>query len=62
VTIPVRVGVALDPLADFAPDRWRARVDALEELGVDSIWLPDAVTLRGLAVPSSPGCARSTAK
>lgn len=48
-TIPVRVGVGFITLADFDAERWYAQVELLEELGYDSVWLPDTTSLGGPA-------------
>jgi probable F420-dependent oxidoreductase len=49
VTIPVRVGVGLNPFEAFDLGRWWAQVDLIEELGYDSVWLPESATLPGVA-------------
>jgi probable F420-dependent oxidoreductase len=41
MSVKVRIGVALGPWGDAA--RFSASVDRLEEMGVDSLWLPELV-------------------
>jgi probable F420-dependent oxidoreductase len=49
--LTVRVGVGLNPFAGsgLADGRFWATVEAMEELGYDSIWLSDTAALGGLA-------------
>ena len=49
MTIPVRVGVGTDPLQPFDARHWWAQIELMEELGYDSVWLPDSSIFGGPA-------------
>src|SRR5919201_5342976 len=58
--LTIRVGIAPPPQLRAVDDLWRF-VDALEELGYDSIWLTDSATRTGLAsVPALAAIAART--
>src|SRR3954451_22693834 len=58
--LTIRVGVAPPPQLRAVDEFWRF-VDALEELGFDSIWLSDSATRAGLAsVPALEAIAART--
>src|SRR2546430_15739648 len=58
--LTIRVGIAPPPQLRTVDDLWRF-VDALEELGYDSIWLSDSATRTGLAsVPALAAIAART--
>jgi probable F420-dependent oxidoreductase len=63
--LPVRVGVSLDPFDAQSADGshlWAA-VALMEELGIDSLWLPDSATLGGLApLPALAAVAARTSR
>src|SRR4051794_41515878 len=58
--LTIRVGIAPPPQLR-AVDEWWRFVDALEDLGYDSIWLSDSATRPGLAsVPALAAVAART--
>src|SRR5256886_17694662 len=58
--LTIRVGIAPPPQLRTVDDLWRF-VDALEELGYDSIWLSDSATRTGFAsVPALAAIATRT--